>query len=133
MLSEILIAIGSVIGALGGVSSLVSIFYVKQIRQAKELENETKDIDNEARQSEEWRKLYEEERASYLQARQSFDTTIKDKDNKIDELYAEISNQRNQKVDLHNKIAELVVENTKLKFIKCEVPGCGTRNPTTGY
>ena len=123
----------AVVGSLGGITGLVSLFYVKQERKSKELDNETKDIDNEAKQSEEWRKLYEEERECFVQACKDYDETIKEKDTKIDSLYAEISNQRNQKVGLHNKIAEMTVELTKLRLLKCEAVNCINRKPPTGY
>lgn len=123
----------SIVGSLGGLTGVVSLFYIKQERKSKELDNETKDLNNEAKQSDEWRKLYEEERACFRSARQEYDATIKEKDEKIDSLYAEISNQRNQKVELHNKIAEMTVELTKLKMLKCEVVNCLNRKPPTGY
>lgn len=123
----------SIVGSLGGLTGVVSLFYIKQERKSKELDNETKDLDNEAKQSDEWRKLYEEERACFLSASQEYDAIIKEKDEKIDSLYAEISNQRNQKVELHNKIAEMTVELTKLKMLKCEVVNCLNRKPPTGY
>lgn len=123
----------SIVGSLGGLTGIVSLFYIKQERKSKELDNKTKDLDNEAKQSDEWRKLYEEERACFLSASQEYDATIKEKDEKIDSLYAEISNQRNQKVELHNKIAEMTVELTKLKMLKCEVVNCLNRKPPTGY
>ena len=123
----------SIVGSLGGLTGVVSLFYIKQERKSKELDNETKDLNNEAKQSDEWRKLYEEERACFRSARQEYDATIKEKDEKIDSLYAGISNQRNQKVELHNKIAEMTVELTKLKMLKCEVVNCLNRKPPTGY
>lgn len=123
----------SIVGSLGGLTGVVSLFYIKQERKSKELDNETKDLNNEAKQSDEWRKLYEEERACFRSASQEYDATIKEKDEKIDSLYAEISNQRNQKVELHNKIAEMTVELTKLKMLKCEVVNCLNRKPPTGY
>lgn len=123
----------SIIGSLGGITGIASLLYIKQERKSKELDNETKDIDNEAKQSEEWRKLYEEERQCFLQARKDYDETIKEKDAKIDSLYAEISNQKNQKVELHNKIAEMTTEVTRLKLLKCEAVNCVNRKPPTGY
>lgn len=127
---EIILAI---IGSLGGITGLVSLLYIKQERKSKELDNETKDIDNEAKQSEEWRKLYEEERECFINARKQYDDTIKEKDAKIDSLYDEIANQRNQKVELHDKIAEITVEITRLRLLKCEAVNCINRKPPTGY
>lgn len=116
----------AIIGSLGGMTGIASLLYIKQERKSK-------DLDNEAKQSEEWRKLYEEERGCCLQARKDYDETIKEKDAKIDELFAEISNQRNQKVELHNRIAEMTVELTKLRMLKCEAVNCVNRKPPTGY
>lgn len=123
----------SIVAGLGGITGIISLFYVKQEQKSKELDNESKDLDNEAKQSDEWRKLYEEERKCFLQARQEYDAVIKDKDEKIDELYKEVSNQRNQKVELHNKVASMNVELTKLKMLKCETVNCINRKPPTGY
>lgn len=123
----------SIIGSLGGITGLISLLYIKQERTSKDLDNTAKELDNEAKQSEEWRKLYEEERQRNIKEREQYDETLKQKDAKIDELYAEIANQRNQKVELHNRIAELSVENTKLKILKCEKANCGYRQPPTGY
>lgn len=123
----------AIIGSLGGITGVASLLYIKQERKSKDLDNETKDIDNEAKQSEEWRKLYEEERECFLQARKDYDETIKRKDAKITELFAEINNQRNQKAELHNKIAEMTVELTKLRLLKCEAVNCVNRKPPTGY
>lgn len=123
----------SIVGSLGGITGIVSLLYIKQERKSKDLDNETKDLDNEAKQSDEWRKLYEEERACFLSARKEYDATIKEKDQQIDSLFTEVSNQRNQKVELHNKIAEITVELTKLKMLKCEVVNCINRKPPTGY
>lgn len=123
----------AIVGSLGGITGLISLLYVKQERTSKDLDNEAKDLDNEAKQSDEWRKLYEEERQYFLKAREEYDSTVKAKDEKIDELYKEISNQRNQKVELHNQIAKTSVELTKLKMLKCEVANCAHRKPPTGY
>ena len=123
----------TIIAGLGGITGLASLFYIKQERKSKDLDNESKDMDIEHRQSDEWRRLYEEERAMLLKCREAFDSELKEKDAKIDSLYSEISNQRNQKVELHNKIAEMTVEITKLRLLKCEMAACLNRKPPTGY
>lgn len=123
----------AIIGSLGGITGVASLLYIKQERKSKDLDNETKGIGNEAKQSEEWRKLYEEERECFLQACKDYDETIKRKDAKITELFTEINNQRNQKAELHNKIAEMTVELTKLRLLKCETVNCINRKPPTGY
>ena len=85
-------------------------------------ERKAKNLENEAKQSEEWKKLYEE---AHDESRE--------KDEKIDFLYKEIARHRDEKAQKAVKIAELEVENAKLKLLKCEVPSCLNRKPPTGY
>ena len=40
---------------------------------------------------------------------------------------------RDEKAQKSIRIAELEVENAKLKLLKCEVPSCLNRKPPTGY
>lgn len=108
---EIIVAIVS--GLLAG--GLTPFLFFRQNKEAKEIENET-------HQSDEWHKLYEE-----------MHTELKERDAKVDSLYAEINNQRDRKAELSKRITELEVENTKLKLFMCEVPSCPKRQPKTGY
>lgn len=85
-------------------------------------ERKSKDLANEATQSEEWQKLYKEENAQ----KEKLDT-------KIDSLYEELSEIRNENTSLHEQITEIKIENTKLKMLKCEKPACPHRQPPTGY
>lgn len=115
-----------IVGTLGGVTGIASLFYIKQNRISKELENESK-------QSDEWRKLYEEERQALKKFREERDEKMAKKDAEINELFSEITNQRNQKMELHDRIAEMTVELTKLRLLKCEAVNCINRKPPTGY
>lgn len=85
-------------------------------------ERNSKDIENEAKQSEEWKKLYEETKEE-----------LKERDAKIDALYAQIHEQRDTEADMAKHITEVEVENTKCKMMMCEVPSCPNRRPQTGY
>lgn len=102
-----------IITYIGG--SLTTFMFFPQMRK-------TKNIENESKQSEEWRKLYEETK---MEARE--------KDSKIDSLYAEITKHRDAKATLADKVSQLQVENTSLKYLKCGKPGCQNRTPPTGY
>lgn len=99
----------------GGLSGFSWIFFLKQDRDSKE-------IDNEAKQSDEWHKLYEEAHEE-----------LKNRDAKIDELYAQISKQRDCKGELQKENAALSVEITKLRLLMCSIPACPNRKPQTGY
>ena len=92
-------------------------------------EKKAKDIENESKQSEEWKKLYEETHSELQQK----DAIIEKKDEKIDALYVEITKHRDEKAQQSIVIAELQVENTKLKLLKCDRPSCQNRQPPTGY
>lgn len=108
---EVIVAIIS--GLLAG--GLSPILYFRQERNSK-------DIDNEAKQSEEWKKLYEETKDE-----------IKEKDEKIDALYAVINEHIDNESLQAKRIADLEVEATRLKLLMCEVPSCMKRKPQTGY
>lgn len=85
-------------------------------------EKDARSLDNEAKTSAEWKKLYEEEREER-----------KERDVKIDHLYEKINTLRDDKTELAKRIAELEVENTRLKLLTCEIPSCPKRKPQTGY
>ncbi len=114
--------ISMIIGGLGGLTGVVSLLYVKQERRSKDLDNETKKLEVEAKQSEEWRKLYEQEREE-----------VKERDAKIDSLYEEIKMLRNEKAQLIVTNTEIEVRCTKAELLQCKRPGCGEREPQTGY
>lgn len=105
--------ITAIVGCITG--NIMMFLLLPQERKAKNLENE-------AKQSEEWKKLYKEAHDE-----------LRVKDEKIDTLYQEITRHRDEKAQKAVTIAELEVENAKLKLLKCEVPSCLNRKPPTGY
>jgi len=106
-----------IIPAIAGIisSSFTTIAFFPQMRNSKK-------ISNESQQSAEWKKLYEETKKD-----------LKIKDQKIDQLYTEITKQRDKKADMSKENIKLEVENTRLQFLKCEVKQCPNRKPPTGY
>lgn len=110
-LDIVLSGVAAIVGAIGS----GSIFFVRQNKTAKKIENE-------AAQSAEWRKLYEEMKTELLE-----------RDSKIDRLYDEIKEHRNEKNTMSKRITDLEVENTKSRIYRCEVAGCAKRQPPTGY
>lgn len=111
-----------IIGGLGGITSIVSLFFIKQERRSKELDNDTKDLEIETKQSEEWRKLYKQECDE-----------LKERDAKIDSLYEEIREHRDEKAQMAIEKAELEVRCTKAELLMCKRSGCAQREPQTGY
>lgn len=100
-------AFSAVVGAIGS----GSIFYVRQNKIAKKIENE-------ASQSSEWRKLYDEMKGE-----------LQSKDNKIDELYDERKKYDADIADLRKRITDLEIMLKSERIYRCEVTGCKNRKP----
>lgn len=116
--------IGPIIGALAG--SLSTFAFFPQVRKSKILENE-------AKQSEEWKKLYDEERRMREADLKAWSEERSHLHEKIDGLYDQIKQHRDEKAEMAKKNAELEVTNTRLTMLKCEVVNCPNRKPPTGY
>ena len=61
------------------------------------------------------------------------DNTAKEQDNEIDTLYEQISEWRDKYNNLASEKAQLEINNAKMCLLKCEVPSCPNRKPSTGY
>lgn len=110
-------------GILGVIAGNVSMFiFFRQERKSKILDNNAKEQDNEAKESEEWKKLYE-----------CVHDELRERDTKIDTLYEQISEWRDKYNGLASEKAQLEVNNAKMCLLKCEVPSCPNRKPSTGY
>ncbi len=116
--------IGPIVGALAG--SLSTFAFFPQVRKSKILENE-------ATQSEEWKKLYDEERSMREADLKAWSEERSHLLEKIDSLYDQIKQHRDEKAEMAKRIAELEVTNTRLTMLKCEVVNCPNRKPPTGY
>lgn len=119
---EIILAIVSGVFS-GGISSLL---FIQQERKSK-------DLDNEAKQSDEWHKLYAELHDELKARDEQYDADIKEKDAKIDSLYDQIKQYRDEKAQLSVKNTELEVRCTRAELLMCKVPGCAKREPQSGY
>ena len=109
-----------IIGVIAGNASMFLFF--RQERRSKTLDNDSKEHDNEAKESEEWKKFYE-----------CVHDELREKDQKIDTLYVQISDWRDKYNALASDKAQLEVNNAKMCLLKCEVPSCPNRKPSTGY
>ncbi len=96
---EIISALTTLLGILLGGGG---VLYWKQDKRAKVLENE-------AKQSDEWRKLYERS-----------DQDSRDKDAKIDAMYAEKKELRQELDRKSEEITELKLKNKELEYQKCQ-------------
>lgn len=112
--------ITGIIGVICGNASMFLFF--RQERRSKSLDNDLKELESEARESEEWKKLYE-----------CVHDELRERDAKIDALYETISSWRDKFNDKTTEIAQLEIELTKLRMLKCDVPSCPNRKPPTGY
>ena len=105
---EIISALTTVLGILLGSGG---VLFWKQDKRAKVLENE-------AKQSDEGRKLYERS-----------DQDSRDKDAKIDAMYAEKKELRQELDRKSEEITELKLKNKELEYQKCQKFECTRRLP----
>ncbi|MEG1289565.1 MAG: hypothetical protein RSE25_04940 [Bacteroidales bacterium] len=98
----------AILTALLSGGGVIGIFYYKENKRAKQLENE-------ATASSQWRELYEKS-----------EIKCDAKDLKIDSLYKENGLLRDNNNDL-------TTQNAILKLQKCEIKGCEKRQPPRGY
>lgn len=99
--------IATIISFLTTGGGLVGIFFYRENKRAKQLQNETS-------ASEQWRELY-------LDAKEE----IKTLNNKIDGMYKTIGCMRDQ-------INSLLTQKAVLTMFKCETLNCPTRKPPFG-
>jgi 2C-methyl-D-erythritol 2,4-cyclodiphosphate synthase len=129
-------AVCSLLGALGG----GSIFFVKENKRSKQLENSQKII-------EEWKEMYHEKEKKCNDK----DATIEKKDVKIEQLRKKIGELYEERTEFMAKrelelkqkdaehademrkkdqrIAELEMQNKELQWNECRVNGCDKREP----
>ena len=100
--------ISSLIAALLGGGGIGTLFYWRETKRAKQTENELK-------LAEGWKKLAEK-----------YEAIVERKDEKIEELYAENGQLRNDKDILSTEVAVL-------KVYKCIDIACAGRKPPFGY
>ena len=106
--------IASLIAAIFGGGGIGALFYRKENKRAKQAETEISLADG-------WQKLAEAKQGRISKLEQ----TIESKDAKIEELYVEIGQLRNEKDVLSTKVAVLEV-------YKCVKVGCAERKPPFG-
>lgn len=104
------------------------MFYSIKKRQA---ESEAQKAEAEARKSEadnitsyatEWKELYEKK-----------EQKVQELDAKIDKLYQEKEGDRQKIRELNEQNSSLKLQIQSLTFKKCEVKGCGKREPQSGF
>ena len=118
------IIVTAAVSLITGAGSMLLFF--PQVRKSKIIENE-------AKQSEEWKKLYDEERRMASEERKEWESERNRLNDKIDELFAQITKHRDEKAEVIKANTALEVENTRLRMLKCEVVNCPSRKPPTGY
>lgn len=121
MIEIIVTAAVSLITGAGGM-----LLFFPQVRRSKIIENE-------AKQSEEWKKLYDEERRMASEERKEWEGERKRLNDKIDDLFIQITKHRDEKAEITKGNTALEVEITRLRMLKCEVINCPNRKPPTGY
>ena len=109
-------AIVALLGSIGGLGGLCSIFlFYRENKRAKQLENEHK------ANSEVWMLV-----EKYKQRTSDLESTIAEKDHKIDSLYNTNNELRNRNDKLSSTVAALSI-------LRCKVVGCIDRVPPMGF
>lgn len=106
--------ITSLIAAVLGGGGMGTLFYYRETKRAKQ-------ADTELALAEGWKKLAEAKQARI----DKLESTIEAKDMKIEELYVDIGQLRNDKDRLNTEVAVL-------KVYKCIKVGCAERKPPFG-
>lgn len=99
----------------------VFLFYDSKKRKA-EAEARKAEADNITSYAAEWKELYERK-----------DQRVHELDAKIDELYIQINENRDQIRELYEKNTALELERQKLEIKRCDVRGCDKRRPPSDY
>lgn len=120
-LSELFNIIGGIVTTI--LLPLLGIFMFHDQKKRKEEANARKaEADNITSYAAEWKKNYEEEKA-----------TVARLDAKIDQLYLEKNDDRQRLWELMEKNTALEIEKLKLEAKRCDVKGCGKRQPPSDY
>ena len=98
------------------------LLLIKAQRRKANAEADQAEASNIVSVAEEWKELYDKK-----------DQTVAEKDKKIDSLYDEITELRNQKTALQEHVSQLKIENTALLFRKCDKHGCPDRRPPSDF
>lgn len=111
------------LGGIEGVKSLVKFWFNRRNEGKRETAIADKaEADTITAYASEWKELYEKKEKKVIE-----------QDAKIDQLYAEKNEDRQRIRELMEKNTQLEIENIKLASRKCNVPGCGKRQPPSDF
>lgn len=127
-LNDIINTISSILSSI--FLPLIGVFMFHDARRRKEEATARKEeanarkveTDNITSYAAEWKELYEKKEAK-----------VQEQDKKIDQLYAEKNEDRLRIRELMEKNTTLELENQKLTVKRCDVRGCGKRQPPNDY
>lgn len=120
-LSELFNVIGGIVSTILLPIFGVFLFYDSKKRKAA-AEARKAEADNITSYAAEWKELYEKKEAKVIE-----------QDAKIDQLYAEKNEDRQRIRELMEKNTALEIEKLKLEARRCDVKGCGKRQPPSDY
>lgn len=120
-LSDLFDIIGGIVTAILLPLLGVFMFYDQKKRKA-EASARKAEADNITSYAAEWKELYEKKERKVIE-----------QDAKIDQLYSEKNDDRQRIRELMEKNTALEIENIKLSSRRCDVKGCGKRQPPSDY
>lgn len=120
-LSELFNIIGGIVTTI--LLPLLGVFMFHDQKKRKEEAAARKaEADNITSYAAEWKELYEKK-----------ENKVHELDAKIDQLYVEKNEDRQRIRELMEKNAALEVDKIKLESRRCDVKGCGKRQPPSDY
>lgn len=128
VLSELLTIVGGIVTTI--ILPLLGVLLFRDAKkrkayaEARQAEADARKADAESITSYamEWKKNYEEEKATNLRL-----------DQKVDQLYEEKNEDRQQIRELMEKNTQLALKNQMLEVMKCVKRGCACREPPSDY
>lgn len=116
--------LSTIIQLFGSLITLVvlPLLLLRSKTKQAEAEADKAEADNISTYANEWKELYEKK-----------EKRVAELDEKIDQLYAEISKYRDTIRELSERNSELAVQNQALEFRKCNKHGCPDRIPPSEY
>lgn len=112
---------------------LVGVFTIPQVIKKARAEAKAAEMDNVQKASEAWKELAEERQEAYNELHKEYKDETEKKNAKIDDLYMQINDWRDKYNHSQEDLSQERIWRASNEVKLCQVKGCDTRTPPTGY